>query len=146
MRRRQALVVLGALQLTAGVAGHVVAVRDRRSFDIALLRWRGRPERVARDAFIYGTGLSAPVGMLAVQLACVARLAVGPSRTAARTLGVLGAAMAAGYLVEREFRHAMRPGQMHPVVTPIATIGFGLAVPMAVLGLRVPTSEWLFDG
>jgi hypothetical protein len=141
VRKRQTLVLLGAIQLAAGVAGHVVAVRDRRSFDIALLRWRGRPERVARDAFLYGTGLSAPVGMLAVQLACVGRLAVGPSRGAARTLGVLGAAMTAGYLVEREFRQAMRPGAADPVVTPIAAAGFGLAVPMAVLGLTTDTGD-----
>jgi hypothetical protein len=84
-------------------------------------------------------GLSAPAGMLAVQLACVARLAIGPSRAAARTLGVLGAAMVAGYLVEREFRQAVRLGAVHPVVTPIAAAGFGLAVPMAVLGLTVDT-------
>ena len=41
MRTRRTMVALSALQLAAGSAGHVVAVRDGRSFDIALVRWRG---------------------------------------------------------------------------------------------------------
>ena len=136
MHRRRTLAALGALQLAAGVAGHVVAVRDRRAFDIALLRWRGRPERVARDALVYGTGLSAPVSMLGMQLVSVARLAFRPSSRAERTLGLLGATMVVGYLVERDFRQAMRPSGFDPVVTPIVATAFGLAVPMAILGLR----------
>jgi hypothetical protein len=135
MRMRRTLVVLGALQLVAGLAGHVVAVRQRRTFDLALLGWRGRPERVARDALIYGTALSAPQVMLVAQLAAVVRLAAGPSRPAARTLGLLGAAMVPGCALEREFRQALRPGGFDPVITPIAVAGFGLAIPMAVLGL-----------
>jgi hypothetical protein len=135
MQMRRALVGVSALQLAVGLAGHVVAVRDRRAFDIALLRWRGRPERVARDAMVYGTGVSAPAWLLAVQLLAVARLAARPSSAAARTLGFLGAAMVGGYLVEREFRQVVRPSGFDPVVTPIAVAGFGLAVPMAVIGL-----------
>jgi hypothetical protein len=144
MQMRRTLVALSALQLAAGLAGHVVAVRDGRAFDIALLRWRGRPERVGRDALIYGTGLSAPAWMLAMQLVSVGRLTVRPSSPATRTLGVLGAAMVAGYLVEREFRQVTRPSGFDPVVTPIAVAGFCLALPMAVLGLgtgSLPRSE-----
>jgi hypothetical protein len=67
MRTRHALVVISAAQLAAGVAGQLVAVRDRRSFDIALIGWRGRPNRVAHDTWLLGTGLSAPVTILATQ-------------------------------------------------------------------------------
>lgn len=55
---------------------------------------------------------------------------------AARTLGLLGAAMSCGYLFEQEFRTAMTPTSLDPVTTPIAAAGFGLAVVMAVTGLR----------
>ena len=102
MRTRPVLVAVSTAQLAAGMAGQFVALRDRRSFDIALIGWRGRPERVARDSWLLGTGLSAPVVMLATQAVTTSRLAAGPSRRAARTLGVLGAAMAGGYLGERE--------------------------------------------
>lgn len=71
----------------AGVAGQLVALREGRSFDIALVGWRGQPERVARDSWLLGTGLSAPVVMLAVQAAATVRLGAGPSLTATRTLG-----------------------------------------------------------
>ena len=135
------LVALGAGQLAAGVAGHVIAVRQRRSFDIALLAWRGRPDRVARDALLYGTGLSAPAWMLAAQLIAIGQLAARPSQPAAQMLGILGAGMTVGYLVEREFRQAMRPKELDPVLTAIAAAGFGLAVPMAVLGLRAGSSD-----
>lgn len=43
MRTRQVLVAVSGVQLAAGVAGHVVAVRGGRPFDIAVLGWRGRP-------------------------------------------------------------------------------------------------------
>lgn len=135
MRTRRALVVVSAAQLAAGVAGQLVALRDGRSFDIALLRWHGRPERLAHDSWVLGTGLSAPVVMLAAQAMATARLAAGPSHGATRALGWLGAAMACGYLIEREFRVASSPAGWDPVVTPIAATGFSLAVAMGGLGL-----------
>ena len=141
MRMRRTLAAVGALQLAAGLAGHVVAVRERRAFDLALLGWRGRPERVARDALIYGTGLSAPPVMLVAQLAALLRLAAGASRPAARTLGLLGTAMVPGCALEREFWQVLRPGGVDPVVTPIAVAGFGLAVAMAVLGFTAGQGE-----
>jgi hypothetical protein len=136
MRTRRVLAVVSAAQLAAGVAGQRVALRDGRSFDIAVLGWRGRPERVARDSWFLGTGLSAPVVMLATQAIATARLAVGPSQAAMRTLGVLGAVMTCGYLVEREFRVAASPGGWNPVVTPIAAAGSSLALVMGFFGLR----------
>lgn len=136
MRTRQVLVAVSGVQLAAGVAGHVVAVRGGRPFDIAVLGWRGRPERVARDSWLIGTGLSAPVIMLAAQAWGVARLAPGPSDAAARTLGRLGAAMVVGYLVEKEVRRSVSPDGWNPVTTPIVSVGLTLAVAMAVMGLR----------
>jgi hypothetical protein len=117
------------------MAGHVLAVRRGLAFDIALIGWRGRPERVRRDSWLLGTGLSAPVVMLAMEAAATARLATTGSQSAARTLGVLGAAMIAGYLVEQEFRTALTPQGWDPSVTSVAVAGFSLAVPMAGLGL-----------
>lgn len=136
MDRRHILVVASGAQLVAGVAGQRVAVREGRAFDIALIGRRGKPERVAVDTWLLGTGLSAPVTMLVTQAVATLRLARSSSRSAARTLGVLGATMSCGYPIEKEFRTAMTPRSLAPVRTSIATVGFGLAVVMAVAGLR----------
>jgi hypothetical protein len=136
MHQRSLLVMASAVQLAAGVVGNVVAVREGRAFDIALLGWRGDPDRVSMDSWLLGTGWSAPVAMLAAQGVATARLAKGPSTTATRCLGVLGAAMTAGYLVEREFRTAVTPQGWRRTVSPVCASGFGLAFVMAVLGLR----------
>ncbi len=130
------LVVVSAAQLAAGVAGQVVALRDGRPFDIAVVGWRGRHDRLSRDSWLLGTGLSAPVFMLATQLVTTARLAQRPSPVARRTLGALGVTMACGYLVEREFRVALSPSGCGPVVTPVAATGFVLSLAMAALGMR----------
>ena len=84
-----------------------------------------------RDSLFLGTGLSAPVTMLVTQAVATLRLATGPSPAAARTLGVLGAAMACGYLVESEFREAFSPAALDRVVTPVAAVGFALSIAMA---------------
>ena len=115
MSRRRALVAFSAAQLAAGVAGQLIALRDGRSFDIALLRWRGEPENVLKDSWLQGTGLSAPIYMLATQAVATTRLATAPSPVATRTLGVLGAAMTCGYLVEREFQARQQRCRQHIV-------------------------------
>src|SRR3954454_18087131 len=102
MGSRRVLVAVSGGQLAAGVAGQFVALRDRRSFDIALLGWRGRPERVARDSWLIGTALSPPVVMLSIQAAATVRLGTEPSCTAMRMLGSLGATMACACLLEQE--------------------------------------------
>ncbi len=135
MRSRTALVAVSAVQLGAGVVGQLVALRDGRAFDIALLGWQGRKDRVAHDSWLLGTGLSAPVVMLTTQAIATTRLAVGPSRQATRVLGALGATMTGGYLVEQEFRDVLSPDGWDPVVTPVAAVGFVLSVTMAVMGL-----------
>ena len=140
MGQRRALVLISAAQLAAGLAGQVIAVRDRRPFDTPLLGQRGRPEDVVRDSVFNGTALSAPIAMMLTQAFATVRLAKGPSAVAARTLGVLGATMTCGYLIEREFPKAFSPAGLDPVVTPVAASGFALAVAMAKSGLRSSTS------
>ena len=134
--RRQALVAISAAQLAAGVAGQVIAVRDRKPFDMALLGQRGRPEDVLRDSVFNGTALSAPITMLVTQALATVRLANGPSPVAARILGVLGATMTCGYLVEREFRSAFSRAGLDPVVTPVTAVGFALSIAMTRSGLQ----------
>jgi hypothetical protein len=136
VNRHRVLVAISAAQLAAGVAGQVIAVRDRRPFDTPLLGQRGRPEDVLRDSVFNGTALSAPITMLLTQAVATVRLAQGPSTVAARTLGVLGATMTCGYMVEREFPRAFTPAGLDPVVTPVAAGGLALAVAMARSGLR----------
>ena len=111
-------------------------MRDRRPFDTPLLGQRGRPEDVVRDSVFNGTALSAPITMLLTQAVATVRLAKGPSTVAARTLGVLGATMTCGFLVEREFPRAFSPAGLDPVVTPVAAAGFALAIAMARSGLQ----------
>ena len=136
MGRRRTLVAISAAQLAAGVAGQLIAVRDRRSFDIALLGWRGRPENIVKDSWFLGTGLSPPVTMLVTQAVATIRLATAPSPVATRTLGVLGAAMTCGYLAEREFRSAFSTAGLDPAVTPVAAVGLALSMAMARSGLQ----------
>jgi hypothetical protein len=136
MNRRQALVVASAAQLVAGIAGEALAVKRRLAFDIALLSWRGRQDRIAHDTWLLGTGLSAPVIMLGAQAVATFRLAMRPDPLAERVLGLLGCVMVGGYLVEREFRAAMRPSGWNRAVTPVGAAGAGLAAVMAGLALR----------
>lgn len=138
MGSRRFLVAVSALQLAAGISGQLVALRERRPFDVVLVGWRGQADRVARDSWLLGTGLSAPVAMLATQAAATAVLATRPSRTAQRVLGTLGATMTCGYLIEREFRAAVFPSGWNTTTTPIATAGVTVAIAMAVSGLREP--------
>lgn len=134
MSRRRVLVAVSAVQLAAGIAGQVLALRRKMAFDIALLGWTGRPDRVRRDSLVLGTGVSAPATILAAQAVATARLAGGDTR-AARVLGLLGATMTAGYLVERETRTALLPEGWDPAVTPVVVSGIALAAAMAGLGL-----------
>lgn len=136
VRGHRAFVRVATIQLAAGVAGHLVAVRRHLPYDIALVRWSGRRDRVTRDSWLLGTGVSAPVPMLTAQAFATARLARGHSEAATATLGALGALMVAGYLIERETRAALTPRTWDPVTTPIAASGLGLAVVMTYLAHR----------
>jgi hypothetical protein len=132
---RRHLVAISAAQLVAGAAGQLLALRRGLAFNIAVIGWKGRPDRVAKDSWLLGTGLSAPDTMLAAQAAATVHFAATGSHNSARALGVLGAAMTGGYLVEQEFRKAMTPARWDRAVTPVAAAGFALAVAMARRGL-----------
>jgi hypothetical protein len=132
MRPRGRLVAISSVQLAAGLAGLSVAVRRRRNYDLGFLR--GRPDRVARDSLLMGTAYSAPAYMLAVQLWAVRRLAASPDDGARRMLGMLGALMVPGYLMERHGRAHLRPSGFDPVETPVVAVSVALAAAMAVLG------------
>ena len=132
MSPRRLLVVVSATQLAVGVAGAVVAVTRRRNYDLGFMR--GRPEHILRDAVLLGTAYSAPVPMLVAQFWATRQLQRGPDDGARRMLGMLGALMVPGYLMERYGRAHLRPGGFDPVETPVVLGGVGLAAVMAVLG------------
>jgi hypothetical protein len=134
MTPRRLLVRISAVQLALGVTGLAVAVRRRRNYDLGFLR--GRPEKIARDAVLMGTAYSAPVPMLAAQLWATRSLAAGPHDGARRMLGMLGALMVPGYLMERYGRAHLVPGGFDPVETPVVVASTALAAAMAVLGHR----------
>jgi hypothetical protein len=134
MAPRQALVAVSAVQLAAGVAGLLVALRRRRNYDIGFMR--GSPDHVGRDSLWAGTAYSAPSYMLAAQGWATARLRRGPDDGARRLLGMLGVVMVPGYLMERYGRAHLRPGGRDPVETPIVVASIGLAAAMGVLGHR----------
>ena len=138
MTNRPALVALSAAQLTAGLAGLVVAVRRRRHFDIPFLR--GDPDSVARDAWWGGTAYSAPVFMLATQAWATVRLAREPDDVARRTLRGLGVVMTPGYLAERWSRVRLTPRRFDPVETPIVVTALGGAIALAVLARSGPAT------
>src|SRR6478735_5410706 len=96
---RRLLVMVSAAQLAAGLAGQVLGLRRRLPYDTPLMS--GRPEHVARDSWLSGTALSAPVVMLTAQAWAVRSLHSRPDDGARRALGALGVLMTGGYLVER---------------------------------------------
>jgi MGT family glycosyltransferase len=129
---RRPLAVISAAQLALGVLGLRRALRDRTAFDIGF--WRGSTDTIGRDQWITGTNLSAPGVMLVLQAVCTAVLFRGSSRTAAKTLGVLGAIMTGGYPGERSVRASWRhPGDGRASLAAAATV---LAAVMAVQGFR----------
>lgn len=132
MTPRRRLVAISSAQLAGGLAGLSIAVRRRRSYDLGFLR--GRPEHVVRDSLSLGTAYSAPAPMLAAQVWAVRRLARGPDDGARRMLGMLGALMVPGYLMERYVRAHLRPGGWDAVETPVVALSVALAAAMAVLG------------
>jgi hypothetical protein len=145
MTRRGRLATVAAGQLGAGGLGLAVAIRRRHAYDFLLFPFRGSPEHVVRDSVLMGTALSAPATMLVTQAVAtfhVARgllargnLTRGDTGPADRVLGVLGAAMVAGYLGEALVRRRLRPSGFDPLETPLAATGIVLAATMAGLGL-----------
>jgi hypothetical protein len=140
MTRRGRLATVAAGQLGAGGLGLAVAIRRRHAYDFLLFPFRGSPEHVVRDSVLMGTALSAPATMLVTQAVATVLLARGnltggDTGPADRVLGVLGAAMVAGYLGEALVRRRLRPSGFDPLETPLVTTGVVLAATMAGLGL-----------
>ncbi|TQN40975.1 hypothetical protein FHU33_0327 [Blastococcus colisei] len=136
MAHTSSLVRASALQLAAGLAGQLVALRRQRAFDIPFLQ--GDADHVARDSWWIGTALSAPSYMLAAQTWAVIRLAGGPDDRARRVLRLLAAGMVPGVLLERRTRGLLRPRGFDPVETPIVIAVLAGAVAMLVLGRPQP--------
>jgi len=128
------LVVVSSLQLAAQLAGHLVALRRRRSFDVPFMT--GNPDHVGRDWLWFGTAYSAPSYMVAAQVWAVARLLRGPDARARRALRLLGTGMCFGYPSERCVRIRVRPGGVDPVETPLVVAGWSGAIAMALLGME----------
>ena len=134
MVNRSTLALVSSAQLAAQLVGHVVAVRRRRYFDVPFMT--GSPEHLVRDWLWFGTAYSAPPYLLGPQIWATARLRRGPDEHARFVLRWLGTGLSVGYLSERWNRVRVRPGGFDPVETPVAVIGWGSALAMAVLGRR----------
>jgi hypothetical protein len=139
MTPRRLLVLLSTAQLAAGMAGLVVAVRRRRPYDLPFLA--GSPAHVGRDSLWMGTAYSAPAPMLLAQAWATANLRRGPDDGARRMLGMLGALMVPGYLLERSGRRHLSAGGLDAVETPVVLAGAGLAAAMAALGHRAASAS-----
>jgi hypothetical protein len=78
--------------------------------------------------------------MLLSQAWATANLLRGPDDGARRMLGMLGALMVPGYLLERSGRRHLLPRGADPVETPVFVAGTALAAAMAVLGHRAASA------
>ena len=115
----------------------VIALRYAVERDLAIdaVGIRRKASDVPRDAIFLGTGITPPLVFTGAQAVAATVVLCRPSRTAAGTLGVLGAVMMLGYAVERETHRALVPRRWDSRVTPLTAVGAALTVPMAVLGL-----------
>ena len=134
MTDRRVLVAISSAQLAAQAAGHVVALRRRRHFDVPFMT--GSPDHLVRDWLWFGTAYSAPAYMVGAQLWATARLLRGPDDRARWVLRWLGTGMSFGYPSERMVRLRLRRGGFDPVETPIVAVGWSGALALAVLTRR----------
>jgi hypothetical protein len=134
MTHRAALAAVSTAQLAAQLAGHVVALRRRRHFDVPFMT--GNPRHITRDWLWFGTAYSAPPYLLVPQIWATARLLRGPDDRARWVLRWLGTGLTVGYLSERLVRLRVRPSGFDPAETPIVAAGWSGAMALAVLGRR----------
>jgi hypothetical protein len=134
MTPRRTLVAVSSVQLAAQAAGHVVALRRRRHFDVPFMT--GHPDHLVRDWLWFGTAYSAPPYLVGPQLWATARLLRGPDDRARWVLRWLGTGLTVGYLSERLARARIRRAGADPVETPVVALGWGSAVALAVLTRR----------
>jgi hypothetical protein len=136
MAHRGTLVAVASTQLAAQLAGHVVALRRRRHFDVPFMA--GDPEHLVRDWLWFGTAYSAPPYLVGPQLWAVARLLRGPDDRARWVVRCLGTGLTLGYLSERLVRTRVTPPGFDRLETPIVAAGWGCALAMAVIARRRP--------
>jgi hypothetical protein len=134
MAHRTTLLAVTSVQLAAQLAGHVVALRRRRHFDVPFLT--GSPEHLVRDWLWFGTSYSAPPYLLGPQAWALARLLRAPDDRARWVLQRLGTGLTLGYLSERWARARVRPGGFDRIETPVVVAGWGGAAAMALLARR----------
>ena len=72
MAHRSTLVAVASTQLAAQLAGHIVALRRRRHFDVPFMT--GSPQHLTRDWLWFGTAFSAPPYLLGSQIWAISRL------------------------------------------------------------------------
>jgi hypothetical protein len=128
------LAAVSTVQLLSGLAGLRTAIQRRLPSNPLFVNIQFPTSHIARDSFFLGTARSAPDVMLLTQAAATASLVMSPGPRARRTLGVLGAIMIFGYLVERE--SPLWPGRGGRLDTPLYAVGLAGAIAMARLGLR----------
>ncbi|NEM06170.1 hypothetical protein [Geodermatophilus normandii] len=134
MAQRTTLLAVTSAQLAAQAAGHVVALRRRRHFDVPFMT--GSPEHLVRDWLWFGTAYSAPPYLLGLEVWALGRLLRGPDDRARWVLRWLGTGLTLGYLSERCSRIRIRPGGLDPVETPVVVLGWSCAAAQAVLARR----------
>ncbi|MGY1813987.1 hypothetical protein [Blastococcus sp. SYSU D00820] len=134
MTHRSLLAAAASAQLAAQLAGHVVALRRGRHFDVPFMT--GSPEHLVRDWLWFGTAYSAPPYLVLPQVWAVARLLRGPDDRARWVLRWIGTGLSFGYPSERWTRLRLRRRGADPVETPVVAVGWGGALAMAVLGRR----------
>ena len=131
--------LISLVNLLLGLAGLRKALRENRPADIP--RIPGLPvdpeKPLSRRHWSEGTELSAPTPMLIVQGIATLGLLVAPRPPVllARVLGVLGAAMAIGWPIERVWRESLVEPDTE--VTPLTVGGFLLSIKLAILGWSV---------
>ena len=134
MVHRSTLVAVSSAQLAAQLAGHVVALRRRRHFDVPFAT--GSPEHLVRDWLWFGTAYSAPPYLVGPQAWAVVRLARGPDDRARWVLRCLGTGLTLGCASERMIRVRLRASGFDPLETPIVAAVWSGAVAMAALARR----------
>jgi hypothetical protein len=139
MRYRSLLTAVASAQLTAQLAGHLVALRRRRHFDVPFLT--GSPEHIVRDWLWFGTAFSGPPYLLGAHAWAIARLLRGPDDGARWVLQWVGTGLTVGYLSERLCRARLTPGGRDPVETPVVAVGWGGAIAMAALGRAAQVAQ-----
>jgi len=134
MTHRSTLVAVASVQLAAQLAGHVVALRRRRYFDVPFMT--GSPDHMVRDWLWFGTAYSGPPYLLGLQVWALARLLRGDDDRARWVLRCVSTGLSLGYPSERWVRVRLTPGSLDPVETPVVAAGWGGALATAVLTRR----------